>query len=268
MTNLTDQEIDWKQESRRFDAVASLYDAYRPGYPEQMIEYILAATAIPQHGRILEIGSGTGIATLLFARRGFSLTCIDPGENLVAIARRKLQGFPQVDFVVTDFEDWNGPQGAYNLVISAQAFHWIPKEIGFAKAARALKPGGCIALFWNMSPDLQGEIFDDLNKVYQACAPDLVMKKRDSYEYLVRQRERELAGSGYFIGVEVKMFPWSAKYTTGQYLGLLNTYSDHLRLPEETRDRLFAGIADVINMYGGTLEKPYIAVAYTGCKAS
>src|SRR5512142_1056964 len=103
---MSDPIIDWRKDSRSFDTVAGLYDRYRPSYPEPLIEEILSTTAIPKHGCILEIGSGTGKATVQFAQRGYSILCIEPGEHLTRVARRKLKAFPKVRFQVTTFEDW------------------------------------------------------------------------------------------------------------------------------------------------------------------
>ena len=98
--------IDWKRDSQSFDTVAELYEAYRPGYPESLVEQILTTTGIPKRGRILEIGSGTGKATALFAQRGYSILCIEPGKHLARIARQKLVAFRKVKFQITTFEDW------------------------------------------------------------------------------------------------------------------------------------------------------------------
>ncbi len=76
----------------------------------------------------------------------------------------------------------------------------------------------------------------------------------------------ELSENDYFDLVKVKQFPWSASYSTQHYLGLLNTYSDHLRLSEERRQRLFAAIKEVLEQEGGRIEKPYEAVAYIARK--
>ena len=66
--NKVSEEIDWKEEGRRFDRVAEFYAAYRPGYPDELIECVISLTGIHNSGKILEVGSGTGIATALFAR--------------------------------------------------------------------------------------------------------------------------------------------------------------------------------------------------------
>jgi hypothetical protein len=53
-----------------------------------------------------------------------------------------------------------------------------------------------------------------------------------------------------------------------QYIGLLNTYSDHLSLPEPIRTSLFSGISEVIQQNGGYIDKPYLAVLYVAQKVA
>lgn len=263
---MNDPVIDWKKDSRSFDTVAGLYDTYRPGYPDFLIEYILSTTNIPENGRILEIGSGTGKATTQFAWRGYSILCIEPGKHLVRIARQKFKAFPEVKFQVTTFDDWQNKGDLFDLVISAQAFHWVAPEIRYQKTAEVLKPNGHLVLIWNRPPPLAASLAQKLNQVYQEYAPELVQDKPKTYEEGIQFWVRELEQSHYFDLVQVKRHPWMASYTTQQYLGLLQTYSDHLRLPEERRQQLFTGIGEVLEQEGGRLEKPYEAVAYIARK--
>jgi SAM-dependent methyltransferase len=259
--------IDWKAASQSFDTVADLYDLHRPSYPPELIDAILELTGIPPAGKILEIGSGTGKATLLFAQPGYSILCVEPGENLAAVAARNLQEFPGVQFEISRFEDWQEKPDGFDLVLSAQAFHWIPKEVGYAKAARALNSHGHLALFWNMYPGFDCQVAADLDRVYQEIAPGLGSPFIATDE-VVQQRVHEIDESGCFGPVTVRRFPWSKRYSTKQYRGLLNTYSDHLRLPEQTRKRLFSSIGEVIEKHGGSVVRPYIAVLCVAEKVS
>lgn len=258
---LESDKIDWKKDSQSFDRVADDYDVYRPGYPEELVETILARSGIQAGGRILEVGSGTGKATELFARHGFSMLCIEQGSSLVAVAAQKLKVFPGVELVTTRFEDWQELAVEFDLVISAQAWHWIAKDVGYTKAARALKEGGWLAVFWNMNPDPKGEIYDEIDQVYQERVPELTRDRLD-FENLVRVRGDDIDTSGWFGKVEVRRFPWSKQFDTQHYLGLMNTYSDHLRLSEEKRKCLFEGVADAIQRHGGIIERPYVTVLY------
>ena len=165
--------IDRKKDSQSFDTVADLYDEYRPDYPRELVDSTIELSGLPEGGRILEVGSGTGKATILFAQRGYSVHCIEPGGNLAEVATRNLQAYSGVSFDIARFEEWEERSAGFDLVISAQAFHWVPKEVGYAKAARALKPGGALALFWNMFPGFEGQLASDLERVYQEIAPGL-----------------------------------------------------------------------------------------------
>ncbi len=260
---MNDPETNWRK--RSFDTVAELYDEYRPSYPEPLMEEILSLTSIPDEGHILEIGSGTGKATALFAARGYSMLCIEPGEHLAEIAKRKLKGFPKIKFQVTTFEEWEADDNLFDLVISAQAFHWVAKEIRYSKTAQVLKPAGHLALFWNRTPPSEAPIDQKLDQVYQRYTPELASHKPD-YQKEVQVWIDELNESGYFTIVEVKHYPWREVYGTRQYLGLLNTHSDHLRLSEEKRQQLFTGIKEVLEQEGGKIERHYEAVAYIARK--
>ena len=253
--------IDWKKDSQSFDGVAELYDRYRPSYPAELIADILRISGIQPDGRILEIGCGTGKATILSAQQGYSILCLEPGQNLLAVAARNLVDYPQVRFVQARFEEWDSQGEKFDLVISAQAYHWVPEAVRYAQTASILKPNGYLAAFWNMYPGMAGEVRQALDQVYRQKAPELV-KAVTPVEDLIASRADSLRVNPYFENVMVKKYPWSAHYSTSEYLGLLNTYSDHLRLAEPRRRELFREIAAIIDQNGGYLERPYLAVVY------
>jgi hypothetical protein len=87
-----------------------------------------------------------------------------------------------------------------------------------------------------------------------------------SIENVIQERSHEIAQSGFFGPVTVQRFPWSSTYQTRQYLGLLNTYSDHLRLSGITREHLFVAVAKAINAQGGIIERDYVTVLHVAQK--
>lgn len=129
-----------------FDDVAEMYDEARPGYPERLIEDAILLSGIPAGGSILEIGCGPGKATLPFARRGYSMLCLELGENLAALAAEHCRPYPKVEIQNIHFEEWPLKRQAFDLVLSAQAFHWIELGIAYPKVAAALKDTGSLAL--------------------------------------------------------------------------------------------------------------------------
>src|ERR671914_1959597 len=122
-----------------FDEAASLYDEVRPGYPEDLFDDIVSLSGIPAGGRILEIGCGTGQATVPFARRGYRILCIELGENMAALARRNLRRYSQAEVRTGAFEESSLRERAFDLAISATAFHWLDAAVAYSKVARALR---------------------------------------------------------------------------------------------------------------------------------
>lgn len=248
-------------DSQSFDRVADSYEVYRPGYPTELVDTILQYASLRPGDHILEIGSGTGQATRLFSRRGYAITCLEPGPNLAKAAAKKLADDPEVRFIQARFEDWEPGAERFDLLISAQAFHWVPEELRWPKSAQVLKPGGTLAPFWNMAPDPSPELRQEIQAAYQACAPEL-SRSRIPIREVIENRARSLRDSSFFEDVDVREFPWSARYDARSYLGLLSTFSDHLRLPEERRRQLFDRIGEVIERHGGAIDKPYLSVVY------
>lgn len=261
MTEHTPKFIDYKADSQSFDGVAEMYDRYRPSYPIELIEDILNISGLQPDGRILEIGSGTGKATILFAQRGYSILCLEPGQNLIYVAARNLAAYPRVSFVNARFEEWDSHDEMFDLVISAQAYHWVPENVRYEKTARVLKPGGYLAAFWNMYPGMEGVLRQELDQAYVDQAPELVMPEKP-IDQLIEERANSLRLSPYFEHVVIKQVPWSIRYSTREYMGLLNTYSDHLRLSEQKRAKLLDVITGVIEKNGGYIDRPYLAVVY------
>jgi SAM-dependent methyltransferase len=251
-----------------FDGAALLYDEVRPGYPEALFDDVVSLSGVPSGGRILEIGCGTGQATVPFARRGHPILCVELGENLAAVARRNLAAYPQAEVQTGDFEEWPLEAGAFDLAVSATAFHWLDPAVAYRKVARALRPGGAIALFWNMHvhSDASGDFFEAAQEVYERETPEIVSPE-DAKGLLqpdeVPDRTGEIEGSGVFDGVITRSYRWDESYDAAGYLRVLNTYSGHRSLNDASRERLFRGISDLIETrFGGRIVKGYLTTLY------
>ncbi len=254
-----------------FDGTASLYDEVRPGYPERLFEDVASLSGIPPGGRILEVGCGTGQATLPLARRGYGILCVELGENLAAKARRNLAPYPRVEALTADFEEAPLPEGAFDLLVSATAFHWLDPVVAYPKAARSLRPGGSIALFWNehVSTAADQGFFVAAQEMYAREAPEIwdgVYGGPPLPEDLP-DRTGEIESSRLFGPVVRRTYLWEEAYDVRGYLRVLDTYSGHIALAEETRTRLYGGISQLIrDNYGGRIVKGYATSLYVARK--
>ena len=251
-----------------FDEAALLYDEVRPGYPDELFDDVISLSRIPSGGRILEIGCGTGQATLPFARRGYRILCVELGENLAVLARRNLRSYSQVQVRTGPFEEWPLQESAFDLAISATAFHWLDPAVAYPKVARALRYGGSLALFWNVhvhSDESQG-FFEAAQEIYEREAPEIVGP--EDHKGLPRpdevpDRTGEIRDTGLFGEVITRSYQWDEPYDAEGYLRVLNTYSGHRSLRDDARERLFRGIAHLIDSeFGGRIVKGYLTTLY------
>jgi SAM-dependent methyltransferase len=131
----------------RFAASAQHYDRHRPSYPPALLDWILDTTAKRPPARVADVGCGTGIATRLFAARGFDTVGIDPSEEMLAVAR-EAGGGPR--YLRGEAAATSLPPGNVDLVVAAQCFHWFDTLPTLRELRRILRADGWCAAFWNL----------------------------------------------------------------------------------------------------------------------
>src|SRR5262249_50211102 len=89
-----------------FDQEPERYDGARPGYPDAVFDDLASLAALGPGSRVLELGPGTGQATVALARRGYAVVAVELGAGLAVVAARRLAGFDAVEVVNAAFEDW------------------------------------------------------------------------------------------------------------------------------------------------------------------
>ena len=254
------------------DQVAELYDRARPPYPGALFDDIIRYADLPPDARILEIGCGTGQATLPLARRGYRIDCVEPGERMAAIARANLAAYPNVVVSCTDFESYACPPVSYDLILSATAFHWLDPRIRFRKAHDLLKPGGALALFWHRPTltDASRDAAQALQEVYRKFAPELA----DGFEtpprpdLVTTEYEELIPASGYFTELEIHGHFVAIEYSARAYRDLLATFSDHQKLEPRKRRQLLSAIERLINLrFAGAITRETVALLYLARRA-
>ncbi len=244
---------------RSFGLDAEAYDAVRPRYPAALFAKVAERAGITEATRALEIGCGTGIATLPFAEIGCSIRCLDLSDAMAAVARRKLAAFPKVQVETTRFEEWAGEDGAFDLVYCAQAWHWLPPD-AYARTRALLRPGGTLAVFANWVTSNLPEA----QPAYRRHAPEVFTRQDGDPPEDVESRALELRTSfeqsGCYEGIEIHRFPWERSFRADEYVALIRTYSDHATLPPQVREPMLGDIAAAIEDAGGSVLRRYEAV--------
>lgn len=270
-----------RQFGQVFDAVAADYDALRSGYPPALVDLALERGGLQAGSRVIEAGSGTGKLTELLAGRGLVVDAVEPGTNMIAAARRRVGESAAVTFHVGRFEDVDLPAGAYRGFFSATAFHWIDPQVGWAKAASLLEPGGLLALlvYTGVHDEANAEFEDDLFRVLERVAPSVVARwsrprtvetilagvpqRRGNasavWDWLMSDGRHELAvdvAARLFSEIEVASDLRIAEETADEWIAKMKTTSLYLRLGPDRRAALEAGDREVIERHGGLLRTP------------
>jgi SAM-dependent methyltransferase len=237
-----------------FNEIATLYDKVRPDYPDALFADICEAAHLTPGDPMLDVGCGSGQATLGFARRGLAVTALDPGADLLILARRRLDGVAAVAFAENTFEAASFPPGSFKLIASAQAWHWIAPDISYAKAASLLAPGGTLAVFGNVPNGVAPPLDLKLAEIYRVelgapfgPPPELWYTPGGALPLLI-------AGSGHFGPALHKSYAWSQSHTARSFVDFLRTRTDHRRLSGPVLRKLLTAISEAIAAAGNLAE--------------
>lgn len=245
--------------------MAELYDRARPTYPDELLDDLVELAGLHPGSRVVEVGCGTGKATLPLAERGLNVTCVELGESLAALAQRKLAPFPEVEIVVADFETWQPEEADYDALVSFTAYHWIERELRYAKAVQVLRGGGAmaIAMVHHVLPEDADPFFLDAQADYDAVGRG---GNPPGPPEAIEAFGEEMAASGLFHVVAERRYQWDIEYTADAYIAVISTYSNNIAMPEATRRELFERLRSRIG--NRAIRKTYVATLDVARRAS
>jgi trans-aconitate methyltransferase len=255
-----------------FNQVAALYDEARPGYPAAVFDDLIALSQFAPTARLLEIGAGTGHATLPLAQRGFRIHCIELGETMAQRARIRLAAFPAVTVTVADFDHWSADHAdqtaQYDLVFAATSYHWLNPATRIQRIAALLAPGGHIAIFRNhhVTSDETAAFETAVQCVYDEVlgAAAIARKTRRGLprpEQIIAAESEEWCASSLFHTAQTRVYRWSERLSAHDYTRQLATHSDHLLLPKPVRAQLLTTLERLTNdSFSGIAVKHYVTL--------
>ena len=272
-----------------FDDVAEAYDEVRPGYPIELVDAAMERGALHTGSRVLEVGSGTGKLTELLARRGLAIDAVEPGQNMVEVARKRLgTRAADVRFHHGKFEDVSLPEEAFAAVFAATAFHWLDPEVAWSKAASHLVAGGLLALLTHAgvrdehTSDEQEEEFRALVRKHAPELADELWPSRDLETILAGAEARRdnasevwdwLMGgtrrlavpdaAPLFRDVEVVSLVKSVEYTADEVHAHFRTTSLYFRIDPARRQALLDEDRRNIERRGGSLRFSHAVMLMT-----
>ncbi|HTF10845.1 MAG TPA: methyltransferase domain-containing protein [Asanoa sp.] len=212
---------------------AGSYDRLRLGYPDQLVDDVVEYARLDGRPAI-EVGAGTGRATLKFVARGVAVTAIEPNPRSAAVLTRKVAG-AAVTVSVGTFEEY-APERKFGLLFSAQAWHRVDPAVRWRKAAEVLGPSGVIALFWNRDRTADPAVTAEVQAAHRLHAPDIRV------DHAMLPDERPWPGIHGLVHRESRVYRWQLTMPTGDFVATLANRSVYAGLPSPIRSALFADI--------------------------
>jgi SAM-dependent methyltransferase len=214
-----------------FDLAAEDYQRTRPVCPPQLFDDLIYRAGLEAGDRVIEIGCGTGQATVPLAQRGLAVTAIELGAGLAAVARRRLAGFPAAEVVTGTFEDWQPDDAPFDAVVAVSSLHWIDPQRRYSKPHELLRPGGALAVagcMWARPADAE-PFWADVQEDYRAAG---VEGSPPPPPEQIGLQHLPPEAAGLFEEVASLRYPFQRYYSGEDYLANLATQSSTRALGE------------------------------------
>ena len=134
----------------RFSDRVQDYVRWRPGYPPAVVEALRRDLGLQPSHVVADVGSGTGILSRLLLENGNVVYGVEPNREMAAVAEADLAHTGRFHSIDGRAEATTLGDGSVDLITAGQAFHWFKVPESRAEFRRILRPGGGVALVWNL----------------------------------------------------------------------------------------------------------------------
>jgi SAM-dependent methyltransferase len=223
-----------------FGGVAESYDRYRPGPPQEAVEWVLPTPC----RTALDLGAGTGALSRQLAQRAAQVIAIEPDPRMLAVLTQRS---PAIHGVRATAERLPIGATAVDAVLISSAWHWMDPELTVAEIGRVLASGGVMGVVWS-GPDRSVDWVGS------------ILGRRDPSpgESVRRNRRLELPVGSPFEGLDSCLLTWSLPLTREQLIGLAGTYSSVITMAEEERVTEARRIEDRLENIPGLGDGPVV----------
>jgi SAM-dependent methyltransferase len=236
------------------------YDRTRPVCPPELFDDLLRLADLSPGHRVVEIGCGTGQATVPLAERGLAVTAVELGPGLAAIARNKLAGFGSSEVVTSAFEDWQPDRADFDAVVAVSSLHWIDPSVRFAKPFELLRPGGALVIAgcrWALPADA-GAFWRDVQQDYRAVGYE---GEPPPPPEQVESPPLPAEALPFFAETARRRYPFRVGYGADDYLAILSTQSDTRALGPARSAEFLARVRRRLEAH----EWSRLTVTFVGC---
>jgi len=163
-----------------FSNVAAKYAAYRPRYPQELVDLLVAQS--PAHALAWDAGCGNGQLSVPLAARFDRVIATEPAQAQLDAAERR----DNIDYRCEPAEQSSLEAHAADLAVAAQAAHWFDWPRYTAEVARVGKPGALAALVGYGGLTVTGAAGDLIDHYYKVTTHGYWPKGREHVDNFYR----------------------------------------------------------------------------------
>jgi len=251
-----------------FNQVPELYDRIRPTYPAELFDEVFAHLA--ERPALVEVGPGTGQATVELVGRGARVVAVEPGNGLARVLRRKLPG-DELEILVTTFEDADLADARFDGVVSASAYHWVPPPHRVDTPARILRPGGLMILIDvnQVESPVDRGYFARARPIYDRYGRGLPGFRLHTPDDVVPEHVGDFVRSERFDPPRLFRYRWDQVYSASEYADLKRTDSGSLAMQAAEREAMIADLSQLVtDEFGGSITRPIVVTLMLATRRS
>lgn len=189
------------------DDLACDYDRHRVGYADELYD-ALEEYGLGRGQHVLDVGCGTGLASVALAARGCSIVGVDSSEPMLVRARERV---PAAHFLRARAENLPFADAGFDGAVCAQAFHWFDQPRALRELTRVVRPGGAVGIWWQalMRGDTTRLLREEVAQSLGGLATPIELAAQAS----------EVFESSTLLDRRLRIVPWVVHTTAGDFLG-------------------------------------------------
>jgi ubiquinone/menaquinone biosynthesis C-methylase UbiE len=238
-----------------FSAAADAYERGRPGYPEEAMAWIAERVGIGPGRDVLDLAAGTGKLTRALVPFGGRVIAVEPID---AMREQLFRALPDVDAFDGTAEAIPLPDGSVDAVTCGQAFHWFRIEEALREIHRVLRPGGALALVWNMR---------DLSDPLQARIQEIIAPHSAEVRSHRAVEVVDLLAGDLFAPVEHRSWPYLQKLSRAHLVDRISSISYIAILDPGARAEVLSQVLEAAEGLPEPIAIPYTTDVYIADRA-